>query len=266
MSLALDAAWLAALRARAQVPPRVAREPLFAGNARIGSVEPDFFARLKLPPALVRADARAWHVPASDLTRALHEIALAMRDAGVAHAWRDEQLAVTDESGRTLGTIERAAVRPLGITTFAVHLAGFAPDGRQWVQQRSWNKANDPGLWDTLMGGLVSASDSLEQALRRETWEEAGLHLAQLRELRWGGRITTRRPATHVPGGYVIEHIDWYRCVVPEGVRPENQDGEVQQFALLDEAEVARKLLGDEFTLEAALVMTDCWRARRANG
>ena len=47
-----------------------------------------------------------------------------MREAGVAHAWRDEQLAVTDAQGRTLGTVERAVVRPLGITTFAVHLVG----------------------------------------------------------------------------------------------------------------------------------------------
>jgi len=27
-----------------------------------------------------------------------------------------------------------------------------------WVQQRALDKANDPGLWDTLMGGMVSAA------------------------------------------------------------------------------------------------------------
>jgi hypothetical protein len=56
--------------------------------------------------------------------------------------------------------------------------------------------------------------------------------------------------------GYVVEHIDWYRCVVPEGVVPANQDGEVQQFALFDEGELARRLMGDGFTLEAALVLS----------
>lgn len=252
---ALDGAWFARLRARADTPPLVPRVPLRAGDARVGSVEPDFFAKLAPPAPLVREHAEGWQLQ-GEVTRTLHELALVMRDAGLAHVWRDEQLAVTDERGRVLGTVERAAVRPLGITTFAVHLAGFAPDGRHWVQQRSFDKANDPGLWDTLMGGLVPASDSLQRALERETWEEAGLRIAQLRELRHGGRVTTRRPSTDVAAGYVVEHIDWYSCVVPDGVMPANQDGEVQQFALLDAPEVARKLLGDEFTLEAALVLS----------
>jgi 8-oxo-dGTP pyrophosphatase MutT (NUDIX family) len=256
VTLALDAAWLARLRARADAPPRVARTPLCAGDARIGSVEPDFFVRLGTPTSLVREHGRGWHLQ-GDVTRTLHEIALAMREAGVADAWRDEQLAVTDESGRTLGTVERGAVRWLGVTTHAVHLVGFAPDGRHWIQQRSWDKANDPGLWDTLVGGLVSASDSLERALERETWEEAGLRIEQVRELRHGGRVSTQRPSESVASGYIVEHIDWYRCVVSEKVVPANQDGEVQQFALLSDSEVVRMLRGNEFTLEAALVLAN---------
>jgi 8-oxo-dGTP pyrophosphatase MutT (NUDIX family) len=108
------------------------------------------------------------------------------------------------------------------------------------------------------MGGIVPASDSLEEALARETWEEAGLRIEQLRDVRYGGRLTTRRPSPDVPRGYVVEHIDWYRCVVPDGVVPENQDGEVQQFALLDAGEIAQRLVARQFTLEAALVLAAC--------
>jgi len=57
--------------------------------------------------------------------------------------------------------------------------------------------------------------------------------------------------------GYIVEYIDWYRCVIPEGVVPRNLDGEVQEFALLGEADIARMLLGDEFTLEAAVVLSE---------
>lgn len=260
MTLQLADAWRSRLRARADTPPAVPREPLWAADALIGSVEPHLFPKLKLPFWLVLERGTGWQLQGEDLTRTLHDVALAMRDAGIAHVWRDEQLAVTDDRGRVLGAVERAVVRPLGITTFAVHLAGFSQDGRHWVQQRSLDKANDPGLWDTLMGGMVPASDSLEQALARETWEEAGLKIDQLRDLRFGGRITTRRPSTDVPAGYVVEHIDWYRCIVPDGVAPANQDGEVRQFALLDAHEVERKLLGDEFTLEAALVLSESAR------
>jgi 8-oxo-dGTP pyrophosphatase MutT (NUDIX family) len=256
VTLQLDAAWRDRLRAQADQPPRVTREPLWAAGAMVGSVEPDFFPTLKLPFWVVLEKGTGWELQ-GDITQSLHAIAHAMREAGLAHVWRDEQLPVTDEAGRVVGTVERAAVRPLGITTFAVHLAGFAPDGRHWIQQRSLTKANDPGLWDTLMGGLVPATDTLQRALERETWEEAGLRLDQLRELAHGGRVTTRRPARDVPMGYIVEHIDWYRCVVPEGVVPENQDGEVRQFALAGDAEVLRRLLGDEFTHEAALVLSE---------
>jgi 8-oxo-dGTP pyrophosphatase MutT (NUDIX family) len=258
VTLELPAAWFDKLALRVDQPPRAARVPLFAADARIGSVEPQFFRELNLP-SFVREHAGGWQVQ-GDVTASLDAIAHAMRDAGIAHSWRDEQLAVTDDEGRVWGTIERAAVRALGITTFAVHLAGITPDGRHWVQQRALDKANDPGMWDTLMGGMVPARDSLAAALERETWEEAGLHLAQLEHVQYGGRVLTRRPSRDDPAGYIVEWIDWYRCVVPDGLAPVNQDGEVEQFALLDDAQLATKLVREEFTLEAALVLSQSAR------
>jgi 8-oxo-dGTP pyrophosphatase MutT (NUDIX family) len=253
-----DAGWLAALQAAAHRPPLKPRVSLWTGDALIGSVEPEVMRSLALPASLASPDTvggeAGWRVH-GELTASLHEIALAMRRAGIAHAWRDEQLAVTDANGTCLGTVERAVVRPLGITTWAVHLVGRSPDARHWVQQRSLAKPNDPGLWDTLMGGMVPACDSAAQALERETWEEAGLRLEQLAGLQHGGRVTVRRPTDSGAGGYVVEHVEWYRCVVPDGVVPANQDGEVAQFQLLRPDEVRARLERDEFTIEAALVL-----------
>jgi 8-oxo-dGTP pyrophosphatase MutT (NUDIX family) len=146
-------------------------------------------------------------------------------------------------------------VRQLGIATFAVHLAATTQDGRHWVQQRSLDKPNDPGLWDTLMGGMVPASDTLQQALERETWEEAGLRLHQLASLAYGGRIATRRPSTGGRAGYVVEQIDWYRCTIPDGVTPANQDGEVARFVAMRKDELRNRLVQEEFTTEAALIL-----------
>lgn len=253
-----DAAWLAALEAASDRPPLKPRVPLWAGDARIGSVEPAVMRDLALPECLASqasvGGVTGWRID-GDITASLHEIALAMRAAGVAHAWRDEQLAVTDANGKRVGTVERAVVRALGITTFAVHLVGHSASGRHWVQQRSLAKPNDPGLWDTLMGGMVPAGDTVAQALERETWEEAGLRLEQLEGPRLGGRLTIRRPTDSGVGGYVVEHVEWYRCVVPEGVVPVNQDGEVAQFRLMSAEEVLERLERDEFTIEAALVL-----------
>ncbi|HEY8048920.1 MAG TPA: NUDIX domain-containing protein [Ramlibacter sp.] len=259
MTLALPADWRQRLAQQLDVPPRAMRVPLFAGTARIGSVEPQLFRDSGIDASLVREHDGAWHVH-GDVTASLAAIADALRDIGVAHSWRDEQLAVTDEAGRTVATVERAAVRVLGITTFAVHLAGMSPDGRHWVQQRAFTKANDPGMWDTLVGGMIPASDSLEGALERETWEEAGLRMPQLQQVAHAGRRLTRRPSRDYPAGYIVEWIDWYRCVVPHGARPSNRDGEVECFALVDDAQLSQKLLGDEFTLEAMLVLSESAR------
>jgi 8-oxo-dGTP pyrophosphatase MutT (NUDIX family) len=127
------------------------------------------------------------------------------------------------------------------------------------VQQRAFDKATDPGLLDTLVGGMVPACDGLQQALERETWEEAGLRLAQLRELRHGGRTVTRRPSKEVPHGYVIETLDWYVAVLPEDAVPCNQDGEVAQFLALQPAEVTRRLEAGEFTIDAAVILLDAF-------
>ena len=43
--------------------------------------------------------------------------------------------------------------------------------------------------------------------------------------------------------------------MIPEGVVPINQDGEVTQFRLMQPEEVARRMQDAEFTLEAALIL-----------
>ena len=176
----------------------------------------------------------------------------ALHREGLGSTWRDELLAVTDASGTPHARVERAAVRPLGIATRAVHLVGVADNGSVWVQQRALDKATDPGLWDTLMGGLQSADESDAQTLERETWEEAGLRLADLADLHAAGRLVVRRP---VADGYMVEHIEVFAAIVPDGRVPINRDGEVARFECLDPAALQRRIENGEFTLEAALIL-----------
>ncbi len=212
---------------------------------------------------LLKEEQTGWHlmvgvgvgVGEGDVTACLSQLAGLIRHAGVAGAWRDEQLAVRDESGSKIGTIERGAVRPLGIATLAVHLVGQTLDGRFWAQQRAFNKPNDPGKWDTLMGGMVSAEDTVNTALHRETWEEAGLHISDLQSLRYGGCQSNCRPSSDGAAGYMQEFIEWYSATVPAGLVPINQDGEVAQFVLMDEAQLVCAMQQGKFTTEAALIM-----------
>ena len=259
--------WLAGARASAQQPPARPRQPLLVAGQVVGSVAEGFLNKIGLHRLLDKryklsnsehSGAPAWHldVPMGAATEALNTLAAALRDADLCGPWRNEQLAVCNPAGEVVATVERGAVRVLGVTTRAVHLVGLAPDGRMWVQKRSMTKPNNPGQWDTLMGGMVSAADSLPQALARETWEEAGLRVDALADVTHGGHVSFSRPSREGGGaGFMVERIDWFRAQVPHGVAPENQDGEVERFELLHQSEVCDRVAQGQFTLEAGLVI-----------
>ena len=219
-------------------------------EAPIGSIEPALAARLAAAGLPVSSVDSAW-VVAAPAQASLAAIARWLHQQAVCSRWRDELLPVRDGSGLPIACVERSVVRALGIPTFAVHLVGSAPHGRAWLQQRAFDKATDPGAWDTLVGGLVGVDERIDVALARETWEEAGLDLAQLEGLLHAGRIAVRRP---VSDGYMVEDIEVFHAVVPAGVEPRNQDGEVERFECLPLDAVQARLASGACTLEASLI------------
>jgi len=245
--------WRFAARAAADLPPAAPRARLWIGGHAIGSIEPALAARLVDAglPLADTDDGLGWSI-AAPADASLAAIAHWLHEQGLSARWRDERLAVASSDGSALAVVERAVVRVLGITTRAVHLVGFAPDGRVWVQQRAFDKAVDPGLWDTLMGGQVSAGESIEETLERETQEEAGLAIADLVDLRHTDRVTVRRP---VAKGYVVEHVEVFEATVPAALVPINQDGEVERFECLAIAAVLERLAAGAFSLEATLIL-----------
>jgi 8-oxo-dGTP pyrophosphatase MutT (NUDIX family) len=263
--------WRQRLEQAALRPPSQARLPLQFGGQTFGSMEP---AVLRLaqqllsdvgaagllvlqPESGVGGDLNhgAIHLVAPDLSTGLAQLAQALRQGQLTGGWRNEMLAVCDTNGERMAVVERGVTRVLGIATEAVHLVGWSHEGQLWVQQRALTKATDPGLWDTLMGGMVSAEDTVLSALVRETWEEAGLRLETLPPPVFGGIVQQQRPSPDGPGAYLIERAHWYHITLSQGVIPNNQDGEVQQFACLTRQQVLNGLIAGDYTLEASLIL-----------
>jgi 8-oxo-dGTP pyrophosphatase MutT (NUDIX family) len=246
-------AWLARARAAASLPTPPGRVALRYGDAGpvIGSIESALAARVQAAGLPLGHCAEGWAV-ADPGEEALAAIARWLHREGVAPRWRGELLPVVDTEERPLAAIERGVVRVLGLKTFAVHLAGRSLDAGFWVQQRAFDKATDPGQWDTLMGGQQAAGESIAATLARETWEEAGLVVAELDGLVRGADVRVRRP---VAEGYMDERIAVFRAVLPAGVEPVNRDGEVVRFECLGEAPLRERLAAGAFTLEAALIL-----------
>lgn len=171
---------------------------------------------------------------------------------GFVPGWRNERYRIED-----LFEIERAAARPFGLATHAVHVNGISADGKMWLARRSPAKPIDPGLLDNLVGGGLTAGLSLEQVLIKEAWEEAGIPDELARRARPGGTAHILR---EVREGVQSETVHVYDLELPAGFQPHNQDGEVSEFLLVE----LHELEGLELTLEARLGATDYLSRRSA--
>lgn len=240
-----------------QLPPAGAR-PLTVAGRVCGWITSSAIGAITGLPG-VTDESEAVHINAQpsrnmSLNQVLECIALELRNSGNARAWRDEPLDVIGE-GDTLGVIERAVMRPLGLLTRAVHLNAWAPDGRMWIAKRADSKFTDPGLWDTLVGGLVSAGESPDTSLVRESQEEAGLYpndIACREPMRLILRIHRR-----LPEGYQVEDMLASDCILSESVQPINQDGEVSEIRLATTSELWEMINEGMFTHEAEVTILD---------
>ncbi|MCI5850025.1 MAG: DUF4743 domain-containing protein [Sutterellaceae bacterium] len=190
---------------------------------------------------------------------ALAAAASLLRDEGRITAWRDELLDVRPIAGGSrLAVMERSAFRLLGLVTVAVHMNGVASDGRIWTSQRSDSKAINPGKWDNLAAGMVSAGETPEEAMRREAHEEAGLSESDY-ELAPYVTFFSSRPTTT---GWMLERTLCYNASLRDGVIPRNLDGEVQATELLDPDQMAELVARGKVTAEASLAVL-AWLAER---
>lgn len=246
---------LQALRARTAVAAPVDALAVLVDGRACGWASPAAVLALAGHPGVSVAGS-ALHLQADP--DHLAGVARALHQAGVLNGWRGECLDVTDDSGQVLSRIERAAMRPLGLRTRAVHLNAFATDGRVWIARRAAHKTTDPGLWDTLVGGLVAAGETPAEALVRESAEEAGLALEDLADSRVVGEFVVSR---HVPEGYQVEAVAVTDCVLPAGCTPVNQDGEVDLIRCVPLVEVWPMIAQGRFTTEAALSLLVSWEA-----
>ena len=240
------------LQARARPPLPAHLIALHIAGAHVGDVQPEVarFVAGRIDGFVLNQGVLAIADDTLSIgarTALLADAANHLRAAGLIAGWRDENLGVGTPA---LATVERAACRPLGITTTAVHLNAYAGADTLLVARRAAHKQIDPGLWDNLVGGMVPAGESLRDALAREAFEEAGLQLDRV-ELQRGRWFQMRRP---VAEGLQSEVIHVYDGLLLAGAFVQNQDGEVDAIERRTVDEVINAIENDEFTLESALV------------
>ncbi|BEV73266.1 MULTISPECIES: NUDIX hydrolase family protein [unclassified Paludibacterium] len=238
--------------------------PLYFGATRLGWVNADWRQRLlnEATPLFAVGEAGMVCLATGDyqaVSAQLAEAAERWHAAGWLNGWRNENFQACLPDGTPLFELERAAFRPLGLTSHAVHLNGLCrmPDGevRMWLGRRSPHKAVDPNRMDNMVGGGVAAGESIELAREREGWEEAGLSAERLRDVPRHSLLLAERP---VQRGLHREWLHVFDIWLPPEIQPCNQDGEVAEHVLLSLSEVESLLIEERFMIDAALVAAEC--------
>lgn len=237
-------------------------QPLFLNGLHLGHIDAKWRELI----------IRDWHGAYSQASDGLHleadgwlgigdglqHMAFLWKQLGLLHGWRDERFDVRAPNGQVLFTLERAAFRPLGLQSHAVHLNGWTQQNGEWcvwIGRRSPHKAVDPDKLDNLVGGGIADGETPLQAVLRESEEEAGLNLAALAHAA-SGRLKSLRP---VPRGLHNEILHLFDTVLPPHLTPENQDGEVASFTLMPPHEAVAAMLADQMMSDAQLVVLDAF-------
>jgi 8-oxo-dGTP pyrophosphatase MutT (NUDIX family) len=237
--------------------------PFYVREHAIGWLRPSFADLLRRWPHLFDVNPafvtlRAKPDTVASRTAALAEVTRELAKDGVIRGWRDELVRVSHHyAAPELLHIERAASRHFGMMSYGVHLNGFVRvDGlaRAWISRRSPNKAVDPDRLDNLVGGRIAAGSTVDETLRKEAWEEAGIPPALLDGCMCTGAV---RVEYSVPEGLHREILFVHDSWLPGDFKPMNQDGEVSEIRLLPLEEVVQLILEGEFTLDAGTVMID---------
>lgn len=246
------------LERSAHIPPPNEHLALVLCGEVCGSTHPDIAQALVSAKLgfYIENDHLILHEHALDFearTGLLNRAALSLLDRKLISAWRNEALPVLADPKRPpVARIERAACRALGLTTFGVHLNAWV-NGRFLLARRAAHKRINPGQWDTLVGGIVTANESERVALDREAFEEVGLALGR-HHPKAHRRLHVWRP---VPEGYQSEVIRVFDVELPSGIKLVNNDNEVDLIQLHSIEETLDAIESGSVMLEAALCILE---------
>jgi isopentenyldiphosphate isomerase len=82
---------------------------------------------------------------------------------------------LVDEEDRVMGTVPRREIRTGNLLHRGVAIVVRNPLGEIYVHRRTATKDVFPGMYDMVVGGMVTAGESYDETARRELAEELGV-------------------------------------------------------------------------------------------
>ena len=241
-----------------QTPDLSAFVPFIINNIGLGFLNQTFTQKIAQDIETLVADETALildNMSWQEVGETLQNIAQQWHHQGLYSGWRDEKYSIRDDSGSPLFDLERSAFRPLGLLSHAIHINGWidrAGERLFWIGKRAAHKAVAPNKLDTTAGGGIAAGEEPHSAMVRESWEEAGVPAEWTHCLQQNGTMFSLRP---VHRGLHREILYLYDIGLPENFTPQNKDGEVAEFVLMNDNEIAQAIIAGEFMEDSALTL-----------
>ncbi len=230
----------------------------------VGAVDHRLAARLAAFPEVfavgedgVRLDGRLTSPAAR--TAAVGEVLDRLRKEGDFPKARGELYRVVTQWGeKPLMLVDRSAVSAFGLRAFGVHLNGYVRQGgtiKLWIGQRASDREVEPDKLDNMVAGGQPAGLGLQENLVKEAAEEAG--------------VARDMALAAVPAGALGYCMagEWglkpdtlfvYDLEVPADFTPNNTDGEISRFFLMEVEEVLDLLRSTyRFKFNVPLVLID---------
>lgn len=199
------------------------------------------------------------------LSDRLDDVRAALHNAGIIGPARGELMSLClVPDGPELAVIDRSAVRILGLWVHKVHVNGLVQGSgppRVWLSRRAVHAEWNANRFDTLVAGGCAAGHDIEQTVRLEGWQEAGLTPAQLDDLKPVSRMSVQYPSER---GFLREVLIIFDLDLPENFTPECHDGEIDWAKRYSHDEVHQLILDEtELKMSSALVCRDLLRRLR---
>lgn len=145
---------------------------------------------------------------------------------------KEEWLPLVNEKGEVTGKAPRSVCHSgCKLLHPVVHLHIIDNQQRLFLQKRSMKKDLLPGMWDTAVGGHIGWNEKVEDALKRETFEELGITNFEARFLGnylWESPrerefvfsfLCTRYNQIHIANDEVEEGRFWSQTELERGIR-----------------------------------------------
>jgi len=238
--------------------------PFIVDGVIIGQVKRDFSLLLKeWPDLFVVSHSSVGLVLALNTfdlrTKAIAQVLSELVNKGVLTHLHGEQYvatATTREQGVFL--IDRAAAPYFGVRAFGQHINGFVRSEKGlelWVAKRSADRRNFPGKLDNLVAGGLPYGITLQDNLKKECWEEAGIFPELAASAQPVGTVTYNAETAQ---GYKPDTLYCYDLELTPDFQPQCTDGEVESFSLWPIEKVIKTVRDTtEFKLNCNLVIID---------